>query len=55
MENYYIAAVEIGILKGKLSDSIRGNKAFHTIAAAPSEGRRMGDNRWEDGSKFSVC
>jgi uncharacterized protein YbjT (DUF2867 family) len=34
MENYYIAAVEIGILKGKLSDPIRGDKAFQTIAAA---------------------
>jgi hypothetical protein len=32
MENYYIAAVEIGILKGKLSDPIHGNKAFQTIA-----------------------
>ena len=32
MENYYIAAVEIGILKGKLADPIRGDKAFQTIA-----------------------
>lgn len=32
MENYYIAAVEIGILKGKLTDPIRGDKAFQTIA-----------------------
>jgi hypothetical protein len=55
MENYYIAAVEIGILKGKLSDPIRGNKAFQTIAADNSGvfgGRRTGDDRWEDGRKI---
>jgi uncharacterized protein YbjT (DUF2867 family) len=33
MENYYIATVEIGILKGKLTDPIRGDKPFQTIAA----------------------
>src|SRR5262249_31930345 len=33
MENYYIDAVEIGILKGKLADPIRGNKPYQTIAA----------------------
>jgi uncharacterized protein YbjT (DUF2867 family) len=33
MENYYIAAVEIGILKGKLADPIRGDKPYQTIAA----------------------
>jgi uncharacterized protein YbjT (DUF2867 family) len=32
MENYYIAAVEIGILKGKLADPIRGDKSYQTIA-----------------------
>lgn len=32
MENYYIAAVEIGILKGKLTDPIRGDKPYQTIA-----------------------
>src|SRR5262249_57630429 len=32
MENYYIAAVEIGILKGKLADPIRGYKPYQTIA-----------------------
>jgi len=32
MENYYIAAVEIGLLKGKLADPIRGDKAYQTIA-----------------------
>src|SRR5262249_41182582 len=32
MENYYIAAVEIGILKGKLADPIRGDKPYQTIA-----------------------
>ena len=33
MENYYIDQVEIGILKGTLMDSIRGNKPYQTIAA----------------------
>jgi uncharacterized protein YbjT (DUF2867 family) len=33
MENYYIDQVEIGILKGKLSDPIRGDKPYQTIAA----------------------
>jgi uncharacterized protein YbjT (DUF2867 family) len=33
MENYYIAQVEIGILKGKLTDPIRADKPFQTIAA----------------------
>ena len=33
MENYYIDQVEIGILKGKLMDPIRGNKPYQTIAA----------------------
>ena len=32
MENYYIDAVEIGILKGKLADPIRGDKPYQTIA-----------------------
>lgn len=32
MENYYIAEAEIGILKGKLADPIRGNKSYQTIA-----------------------
>ena len=32
MENYYIAEVEIGILKGKLADPIRGDKPYQTIA-----------------------
>jgi uncharacterized protein YbjT (DUF2867 family) len=33
MENYYIAEVEIGLLKGKLADPIRGDKPYQTIAA----------------------
>lgn len=33
MENYYIDQVEIGILKGKLMDPIRGDKQYQTIAA----------------------
>ena len=33
MENYYVDAVEIGILKGKLADPIRGDKPYQTIAA----------------------
>lgn len=33
MENYYIDQVEIGILKGKLMDPIRGDKRYQTIAA----------------------
>jgi uncharacterized protein YbjT (DUF2867 family) len=33
MENYYIDQVEIGILKGKLIDPIRGDKQYQTIAA----------------------
>jgi len=33
MENYYIDQVEIGILKGKLTDPIRGDKPYQTIAA----------------------
>ena len=33
MENYYIDQVEIGILKGKLMDPIRGDKKYQTIAA----------------------
>jgi uncharacterized protein YbjT (DUF2867 family) len=32
MENYYVEAVEIGILKGKLADPIRGDKPYQTIA-----------------------
>lgn len=32
MENYYIDQVEIGILKGKLMDPIRGEKPYQTIA-----------------------
>jgi len=32
MENYYIDQVEIGILKGKLTDPIRADKAYQTIA-----------------------
>src|SRR6266478_9074491 len=32
MENYYIPAVEIGILKGKLADPIRADKSYQTIA-----------------------
>jgi uncharacterized protein YbjT (DUF2867 family) len=34
MENYYIDQVEIGILKGKLLDPIRGDKAHQTIASS---------------------
>jgi uncharacterized protein YbjT (DUF2867 family) len=34
MENYYIDQVEIGILKGRLMDPIRGNKPYQTIATA---------------------
>src|SRR5215813_10489308 len=33
MENYYIDQMEIGILKGKLMDPIRGDKPYQTIAA----------------------
>src|SRR5262245_25178199 len=33
MENYYVAQVEIGILKGKLVDPIRGDKPYQTIAS----------------------
>jgi uncharacterized protein YbjT (DUF2867 family) len=33
MENYYIDQVEIGILKGKLTDPIRGDKPYQTIAS----------------------
>ncbi len=33
METYYIDQVEIGILKGKLADPIRGDKPYQTIAA----------------------
>jgi uncharacterized protein YbjT (DUF2867 family) len=33
MENYYIDQVEIGILKGKLTDPIRADKPYQTIAA----------------------
>ncbi len=32
METYYIDQVEIGILKGKLADSIRADKPYQTIA-----------------------
>jgi uncharacterized protein YbjT (DUF2867 family) len=32
METYYIDPVEIGILKGKLADPIRGDKPYQTIA-----------------------
>jgi uncharacterized protein YbjT (DUF2867 family) len=32
MENYYIDQVEVGILKGKLMDPIRGDKPYQTIA-----------------------
>jgi uncharacterized protein YbjT (DUF2867 family) len=32
MENYYIDAVELGLLKGKLTDPIRGDKPYQTIA-----------------------
>jgi uncharacterized protein YbjT (DUF2867 family) len=32
MEAYYIDQVEIGILKGKLADPIRGDKPYQTIA-----------------------
>jgi uncharacterized protein YbjT (DUF2867 family) len=32
MENYYIDVVEVGILKGKLADPIRGDKPYQTIA-----------------------
>ncbi len=32
MENYYVDQVEIGILKGKLMDPIRGDKPYQTIA-----------------------
>jgi uncharacterized protein YbjT (DUF2867 family) len=33
MDNYYIDQVEIGLLKGKLADPIRGDKPYQTIAA----------------------
>jgi len=33
MENYYVDQVEIGILKGRLRDPIRGDKPYQTIAA----------------------
>ena len=33
MENYYVTQVEIGILKGKLMDPVRGDKKYQTIAA----------------------
>ncbi len=33
MENYYVDQVEIGILKGKLVDPIRGDKPYQTIAS----------------------
>jgi uncharacterized protein YbjT (DUF2867 family) len=32
METYYIDQVELGILKGKLADPIRGDKPYQTIA-----------------------
>jgi uncharacterized protein YbjT (DUF2867 family) len=32
MENYHILEVEIGLLKGKLADPIRGDKPYQTIA-----------------------
>ena len=32
MENYYIDKIEIGILKGKLLDPIRGDKSYQTMA-----------------------
>ena len=34
METYYIDQVEIGILKGRLADPIRGDKPYQTIATA---------------------
>ncbi len=34
MENYYIDQVELGILKGKLLDPIRGEKPYQTIASS---------------------
>jgi uncharacterized protein YbjT (DUF2867 family) len=33
MENYYLDQVEIGILKGRLVDPIRGDRPYQTIAA----------------------
>ena len=33
MENYYVAQVEIGILKGKLVDPVRPEKPYQTIAS----------------------
>ena len=33
MENYYVDQVEIGILRGRLRDPIRGDKPYQTIAA----------------------
>jgi uncharacterized protein YbjT (DUF2867 family) len=33
METYHILEVEIGLLKGKLADPIRGDKPYQTIAA----------------------
>jgi uncharacterized protein YbjT (DUF2867 family) len=33
MENYYVDQVEIGLLKGKLVDPIRGDKPYQTIAS----------------------
>ena len=32
MEDYYVDVVEIGILKGKLADPVRGDKPYQTIA-----------------------
>jgi uncharacterized protein YbjT (DUF2867 family) len=32
MENYYVDQVELGILKGKLNDPVRGDKPYQTIA-----------------------
>jgi len=32
METYHILEVELGLLKGKLADPIRGNKPYQTIA-----------------------
>jgi uncharacterized protein YbjT (DUF2867 family) len=32
MENYYIDQVEIGLLKGKLTDPVRADKPYQTIA-----------------------
>ena len=54
MEMYYIEQVELGLLKGKLADPIRGDKPYQTIATddigafvalAFERSREFGDRR----------